>query len=137
MEAQPMLAAKTAAAHWFARTAASGTWRVRHLGGMAVPTLRIQACGLESPPTSTGSCRRVACSQFPPFPLQLLRQLLSHLLPPLALGRLSEMVARWQAIAFRARTIRQTTATTRRAALTHGMSLSQSMHSPPRADTIS
>merc|ERR1719278_69039 len=49
---------------------------------MAVPTLAIQACGLESPTTSIGLCRRLACSQCSPIPLQLLPQLLSHLLPP-------------------------------------------------------
>merc|ERR1719195_1247097 len=136
-EAQPMRARATAVAHWFARTAASGTWRVRHLGDMAVPTRCIQACGLESRTTLTGLCRRVVCSQLFPLPLQLLPRLLRLLLPPLAHGRsFQEMVARRMATALRARTIRRVMATTRHAPSPHGMLLLQSRHSIPRAATI-
>jgi len=74
-----MLARATAAARWFARMEDSGSLRVLHLGDMAVPTLAIQACGLESPTTSTGLCSRLAFSQCSPIPLP---RLLSHLLPP-------------------------------------------------------
>merc|ERR1719512_598215 len=98
-EAQLMLAKVTAAARWFARRTASGTWRVRHLGDLAVPTRHIQACGLESPTASSGSRRRVVWRQFPPIPLQLLRRLPPHPLPPLALGCSADLVVRWPAIA--------------------------------------
>jgi len=136
-EAQPMLARATAAAHWSARTAACGSWRVRHLGDMAVLTPCIQAYGLESPTTSTGSRRRPACSQCPLFPLQLLPRLLSHLLQPQGPGWSLEMVARLMASASKATTIRQSMATTRPAPSASGMSPSQLKHSPRRVGTIS
>merc|ERR1719336_231197 len=85
-EAQQMLARVIAAAPWCARVAASGSWRVRHLGDTAVPTRDTQACGRKSLTTSTGSRRRVVCSQFSPILLQLLHRLPRHPLPPLAVG---------------------------------------------------
>merc|ERR1719336_636232 len=98
-EAQQMLARVTAAAPWCASMTASGLWRVRHLGDMAVPTRHIQACGLKSLTTSIGSRRRVVCSQFCPIPLQLLHRLLRHPLLPLELGNSPDLAVRWQAAA--------------------------------------
>merc|ERR1719336_2252105 len=93
-EAQLMLARVTVAAPWFARMADSGSWRVRRLGDVVVPTLHTQVYGLKSPTTSNGSRRRVVCSQLQPLPLQLLHRLLSHPLPPLALGCSVDLVVR-------------------------------------------